>query len=414
MRLAVIGAGISGLVAAYLLSPEHEVTVFEANPHPGGHSRTVEVPVNGRTYPVDTGFVVFNETTYPNFVKLLRRLGVSWQPANMSFSITNAQTGMEFGFRTLNGLFAQRRNLVRPAFYRLLFDIWRFRRESGELANDRTFAITLGNYLAAKQYSRPFIEDFIIPLGSSIWSADPRIFQDFPARYFAEFFQRHRFLNLRHKVKWQTIQGGSRRYVERLVQSFKERLRLNCPVYWVKRQEDFVEVKPRHGEPERFDQVIIAAHSDQALALLTDASALEREILSTFPYQENSTVLHTDVSLMPARRAAWASWNYYLPPGMPEQVTVTYHMNRLQSLDAPVEFLVTLNRDREVDRQKIITRLIYHHPVYTQQAPQAQPRWPEINGVNRTYFCGAYWGYGFHEDGVVSALNVCRHFGVGL
>jgi predicted NAD/FAD-binding protein len=414
MRLAVIGAGISGLVAAYLLSPEHEVTVFEANPHPGGHSQTVEVPVDGRVYPVDTGFVVFNETTYPNFVKLLRRLGVSWQPANMSFSITNAQTGVEFGFRTLNGLLAQRRNLMRPAFYRLLFDIWRFRRESGELAQDETFAITLGHYLAAKKYSRPFIEDFIIPLGSSIWSANPRTFQNFPARYFAEFFQRHRFLNLRHKVRWQTIRGGSRRYVERLVQPFKEWLRLDCPVAWVKRQEDFVEVKPRQGEPERFDQVIIAAHSDQALALLADASDLEREILSTFPYQENSTVLHTDAALMPTRRAAWASWNYYLPPGPLDQVTVTYHMNRLQSLDAPVEFLVTLNRNREVDPPKIIERLIYHHPVYTQQTPRAQTRWPEINGVNRTYFCGAYWGYGFHEDGVVSALNVCRHFGVGL
>jgi len=414
MRLAVIGAGISGLVAAYLLSPEHEVTVFEANRHLGGHSHTVEVTVDGRAYPVDTGFVVFNEITYPNFVKLLRRLGVSWQPANMSFSITNAQTGMEFGFRTLNGLFAQRRNLVRPAFYRLLLDIWRFRRESVELSQDKTFANTLGHYLALKKYSRPFVEDFIIPLGSAIWSADPRTLHNFPARYFAEFFQRHRFLNLRHKVRWQTIRGGSRQYVEPLVRPFKDRVRLNCPVAEVKRQRDFVEVKPRQGEPERFDRVIIAGHSDQALAMLVDASASEREILSTFPYQENSTVFHSDVSLMPARRAAWASWNYYLAADSPEQVTVTYHMNRLQSLDAPVDFLVTLNRDREVDPQKIIKHLTYHHPVYTQQAPIAQQRWPEINGVNRTYFCGAYWGYGFHEDGVVSALNVCRHFGVGL
>jgi uncharacterized protein len=414
MRLAVIGAGISGLVAAYLLSPEHEVTVFEANHYPGGHSHTLELALDGRVYPVDTGFVVFNQTTYPNFVKLLERLGVSWQPANMSFSITNAQTGREFGFRTLNGLLAQRGNLARPAFYRLLFDIWRFRRESGELVGDETFDITLGDYLANKRYSRPFVEDFIIPLGSSIWSASPRTFQNFPARYFAEFFQRHRFLNLRHKVRWQTIRGGSRRYVESLVQSFKERLRLDCPIAWVKRQRDFVEVKPREGEPERFDQVIIAAHSDQALALLADASGLERDLLSTFPYQENSTVLHTDAALMPTRRAAWASWNYYLPPGPSDQVTVTYHMNRLQSLDAPVEFLVTLNRDQEVEPHKIIQRLVYHHPVYTRQAPRTQTRWPEINGVNRTYFCGAYWGSGFHEDGVVSALNVCRHFGVDL
>ncbi len=414
MRLAVIGAGISGLVTAYLLFPKHEITVFEANGHLGGHSYTLEVTAGSRSYPVDTGFVVFNETTYPNFVKLLKRLGVTWQPANMSFSITNAQTGLEFGFRRINGLFAQRRNLVRPSFYRLLYDIWRFRRESGELSRDEAFTITLGRYLADKHYSRPFVEDFIIPLGSAIWSADPRTFQDFPARYFAEFFRRHRFLNLRHRVKWQTVQGGSRQYVERLIRPFKDRVRLNCPVSEVKRQQDRVEVKPRQGEPERFDQVIIAAHSDQALAMLSDASEEEKEILGTFPYQENSTVLHTDMGLMPARRAAWASWNYYLPAGSPERVTVTYHMNRLQSLDAPEEFLVTLNRDREVDPAKIIKHLVYHHPVYTWQAPQAQHRWPEINGINRTYFCGAYWGYGFHEDGVVSALNVCRHFGVGL
>jgi predicted NAD/FAD-binding protein len=414
MRLAVIGAGISGLVAAYLLSPEHEVTVFEANGHLGGHSRTLDVTVGSHTYPVDTGFVVFNETTYPNFVKLLKRLGISWQPANMSFSISNAQTGLEFGFRTVSGLFAQRRNLVRPSFYRMLYDIWRFRRESGELSRDEAFTITLGRYLAEKKYSRPFVEDFIVPLGSAIWSADPRTFQNFPARYFAEFFQRHRFLNLRHKVRWQTIQGGSRRYVERLVQPFKGRTRLNYPVAEVKRQRDFVEVKSRQGEPERFDQVIIASHSDQALAMLSDVSAQEREILGTFPYQENSAVLHTDVGLMPARRAAWASWNYSLPAGPPERVTVTYHMNRLQSLDAPVEFLVTLNRDNEINPENIIKRLTYHHPLYNQQAPQAQQRWLEINGVNRTYFCGAYWGYGFHEDGVVSALKVCRHFGVAL
>jgi predicted NAD/FAD-binding protein len=238
MRLAVIGAGISGLVAAYLLSSEHEVIVFEAKGHLGGHSRTVDVTVGSLTYPVDTGFVVFNETTYPNFVKLLKRLGISWQPANMSFSISNAQTGLEFGFRTVNSLFTQRRNLVRPSFYRMLYDIWRFRRESGELFRDEAFAITLGHFLAEKKYSRPFIEDFIIPLGSAIWSADPRTFQNFPARYFAEFFQRHRFLNLRHKVKWQTIRGGSRQYVERLVQPFKGRARLNCPVAEVKRQRD--------------------------------------------------------------------------------------------------------------------------------------------------------------------------------
>ncbi|MFP3868852.1 MAG: NAD(P)/FAD-dependent oxidoreductase [Desulfobacteraceae bacterium] len=414
MRLAVIGVGISGLVAAYLLSPEHEVTVFEANHYLNGHSHTVDVPSGGLTYPVDTGFIVFNETTYPNFVKLLKRLGVDWQPANMSFSITNARTGLEYGFRNLNGLFAQRRNLVSLRFYRMLMDIWRFRRGLESLAPDKDYALEIGSYLKQKKYSSGFGEDFLLPLGSALWSSDPRQIQKFPARYLMEFFQRHRFLNLGRKIRWQTIRGGSRQYVERIVRPFQEGIRPNCPVAWVKRHQDFVEVKPRQGETERFDRVIIATHSDQALALLADPSDPEHEILRTFAYQPNSTVLHTDVGLMPTRRAAWTSWNYYLAATPPDRVTVTYHLNRLQSLAAPDEFLVTLNRDQDIMTDKIIGQMAYHHPIFTRQATLTQRRREEINGVNRTYFCGAYWGYGFHEDGVVSALKVCRRFGVSL
>ncbi len=414
MRIAIIGTGIAGMVTAYLLAPDHDLTVFEANDYIGGHTNTVEVALGSLSYPVDTGFIVFNETTYPNFVTLLKRLGVPWQAANMSFSVHNAATGLEYGFRTLNGLFAQRRNLWRPSFYRLLWDIGRFRRESRELQGDEAYSLGLGEYLTQKGYSPVFIQDFLLPLGSALWSADPQELPQFPARTFADFFQRHRFLNLVRKIKWQVIRGGSRRYVEVLTASFRDRVRLNCPVSWIKRGLEGVEVKPQGGESEHFDRVVIATHSDQALGLLADPTEGEREILGFFPYQENSTVLHTDVTLLPQRRAAWASWNYYIPPVPQERATVTYHMNRLQNLSAPVEFCVTLNRDRDIDPAAIIKKIVYHHPVYRRQAPLAQKRWPEINGVRNTYFCGAYWGNGFHEDGVVSALAVCRDFGKTL
>ena len=414
MRIAVIGMGIAGMVAAHLLAEEHDLVVFEANDYVGGHTNTIPVHLGAHTYPVDTGFIVFNEVTYPNFVTLLKRLGIPWQPTNMSFSVQNAATGLEYGFRTLNGLFAQRRNVWRPAFFRLLWDIWRFQRECRELQGDEHYLIGLGEYLAKKNYSPAFIQEFLLPLGSALWSADAKGLLDFPARYFADFSLRHRYLQVFRRIKWQVIQGGSSNYIPALTASYRDRVRRGCPVAWIKRHADGVEVKPCRGEAEHFDRVVIAAHSDQALNLLADPSDREREILGAFPYQENSTVLHTDASLLPRRRAAWASWNYYLPPGPHEKATLTYHMNRLQSLAAPVEFCVTLNRDRDIDPARIIKKITYHHPVYRRQAPVAQQRWPEINGVNRTYFCGAYWGYGFHEDGVVSALKVCREFGKTL
>jgi predicted NAD/FAD-binding protein len=414
MRVAIIGTGIAGMTAAYLLAAEHDLVVFEANDYLGGHTNTIPVSQGGRTYPLDTGFIVFNETTYPHFVKLLRRLQVPWQPANMSFSVQEAATGLEFGFRSPRGIFAQPQNLWRPSFLRMLWDIWRFRQKSAELERDEDYQISLGEYLAGRGYSKAFAQHFLVPLGSALWSADPRDLDDFPARYLAEYFQRHRFLNLTRKIKWQVIQGGSHNYVEPLTRPYRDRVRLNSPVAWVKRHPDFVEVKPRRGEPERFDRVILATHSDQALGLLADPSEGERHILGAFPYQENSTILHTDATLLPRRRAAWASWNYYVPPRPQDRATLTYHLNRLQSLTAPLEFCLTLNRDRDIDPARVLKRIVYHHPVYRRQAPLAQKRWPEINGVNRTYFCGAYWGSGFHEDGVVSALNVCREFGKTL
>jgi uncharacterized protein len=414
MRIAVIGSGISGLVAAYLLSPEHEITVFEANDYIGGHTHTIDVVIAGKTYAVDTGFIVFNTKTYPNFTRLLRKLDVPWQPSSMSFSLHCKKTGLVFSPSSLNSLFAQRGNLLRPSFYRMILDALRFRRNSLALLDKKDDHITLENYLERHQYSRFFRNNFIIPMGSAIWSSDPYKFRNFPARYFVEFFYNHGILNIRNQPQWLVIKGGSRQYVKPLVRAFKDRIRTNTPIASVRRMSDRVEIMQANGENESFDQVIIATHSDQALAMLSDPSEAERRILGSIPYQENETVLHTDTSVLPPQRSAWASWNYYNPPEKVGRVAVTYDMNILQNLKADVEFCVTLNWPGRLDPAKVYRKLVYHHPIYDPEGLKARKCHAEINGFHRTYFCGAYWGYGFHEDGVNSALEVCRYFGRNL
>ncbi len=411
MRIAVIGSGISGLTAAYLLSPEHDVTVFEANDYIGGHTHTVDVFASGGPYAVDTGFIVFNTRTYPNFTRLLKKLEVPWQPSCMSFSLQCRQTGLVFSPSSLNALFAQRINLLRPAFYRMLLDAVRFRRKSLFLLERRDDFTTLNDYLTNHKFSLWFINHFIIPMGSAIWSSDPEKFRDFPARYFAEFFFNHGILNVRNQPQWLVIKGGSRQYVKALIRGFKDRIRTGTPVLSVRRKPDRVEVVSAGGGTETFDQVIIAAHSDQALAMLSDPSDPERNILGNIAYQKNDTVLHTDTCVLPPQKSAWASWNYCSPPEKLGRVAVTYNMNMLQSLKADENFCVTLNWAGAIDPKKILRKFVYHHPVYDPGGLEARKRRAEINGVNRTYFCGAYWGYGFHEDGVNSALEVCRHFG---
>ena len=414
MRIAVIGTGIAGMVAAYLLSEDHELAVFEAADYVGGHTNTVDVSLNGQSYAVDTGFIVFNEKTYPNFVKLMKRLGVAWKPSNMSFSVQCKKTGLEFCPSSLNSLFIQRKNLLRPSFYRMMLDIFRFRRESDELLNSDDYTLTLENFLAAKKFSRPFIENFIIPMGAAVWSADPVKFNEFPALYFAQFFKNHGFLNVRNQPQWQVIKGGSRQYIKPITERFRDQIHLNCAVKAIRRHPDHVEVQAENNPAERFDQVVIATHSDQALAMLADPSGPEEEILGSIPYQDNQAVLHSDESILPSKKAAWASWNYHIPKEELGRVAVTYDMNILQSLGAPVEYCVTLNLPGAADPSKKIKEMRYHHPVYNPKSLAARNRHPEINGVNRTYFCGAYWGYGFHEDGVNSALEVAKHFGKSL
>ncbi|MDX1708614.1 MAG: FAD-dependent oxidoreductase [Desulfobacterales bacterium] len=414
MRIAVIGTGIAGMVAAYLLSDEHELVVYEAEDYVGGHTNTIDVSRNGASYAVDTGFIVFNEKTYPNFVKLMKRLGVAWKPSNMSFSVQCKKTGLEFSPSSFNSLFIQRKNLLRPAFYRMVLDIFRFRRESEELLKGDDYTLTLKNFLAEKGFSKLFIEHFIMPMGGAIWSADPVKFNEFPALYFAQFFKNHGFLNIRNQPQWQVIAGGSRQYVKPITAGYRDQIRLNCPVKSIQRHPDHVEIQAENSPTERFDQVVIAAHSDQALAMLQDPSDSEKEILGVIPYQDNHAVLHSDESILPSKKAAWASWNYHIPQTELGRVALTYDMNILQSLNAPVEYCVTLNLPHTVDSAEKIKEMHYHHPVYNPKSLAARNRHQEINGVNRTYFCGAYWGYGFHEDGVKSALVVGKHFGKSL
>lgn len=418
VKIAVVGTGIAGMVVAYLLNQEHDITVFEANDYIGGHTNTIDVEQDGATHAVDTGFIVYNDWTYPNFIKLLAGLGVASQPSSMSFSVRDEASGLEYNGTTINQLFAQRRNLFRPSFYRMVFDILRFNREAKDLLETADDTMTLHDYLAANRYSVEFVKQYIIPMGAAIWSANPEQMREFPVRYFVQFFNNHGMLSVDNRPQWRVIKGGSKQYVNALTRPYRSRIRLRSPVRSIKRFPGHVEVTAQHQnqptESLRFDQVVMATHSDQALALLADPTDMEREVLGAIRYQENEAVLHTDRSLLPKRRLAWAGWNYHLSGKTTNRVAVTYHMNTLQNLRASREYCVTLNRTDAINPASIIKRITYHHPVYTREAVAAQRRHEDINGVRRTYYCGAYWSYGFHEDGVKSALAVCRHFGKGL
>lgn len=409
MKIAIIGTGIAGNVVAHHLHREHDITLFEAADHVGGHTHTHTVELDDEAHQVDTGFIVFNERTYPNFVELLAELGVESQPSCMSFSVRSERSGLEYNGTSLNTLFAQRRNLLRPSFYRMIRDILRFNRESLKLLAGGN-EVALGEYLHANGYSRELIDDYLIPMGAAIWSTDPARMLGFPARYFVRFLHNHGLLSINDRPTWRVIKGGSARYVEKLTAPFRDRIRLRTPVDYVRRLPDRVLIKARGMEPEFYDHVFFACHSDQAQRLLADGTPLEREVLSAVPYQENEVVLHTDTALLPRTRRAWAAWNYHVLREDTGRVALTYNMNILQGLKGRHTFCVTLNRTELVDPARIIKRLVYHHPLYTPASVAAQRRQHEVNGVNRTYFCGAYWRFGFHEDGVVSALNALRHF----
>ena len=408
MRIAIIGTGIAGNVASYHLNRQHDITVFEANDYIGGHTHTHEISHNGLSYQVDTGFIVFNHKTYPNFINLLAELGVEQQLSTMSFGVRCEKTGLEYMGSSLNSLFAQRRNLLRPSFWKMIIEILRFNKEGRRLVVDDIDDITLGEYLQRGNYSKGFIDYYLIPMAAAVWSADMQIMYQFPARYLIRFFQNHGLLNVNDRPDWFVIKGGSKTYAKALTEPFRDKVRLAAPVQSIRRADDGVFLTSRFGE-EKFDAVFIASHSDQALALLADPTETELEVLGAIKYQSNEVLLHTDESVLPTSRRAWAAWNYHLLAGDQTRVPVTYNMNILQGFDCPEQFCVTLNNSDAIDPIKVLKRIHYHHPIYTPESVAAQARHAEVN-KGRTFYCGAYWRYGFHEDGVVSALEALIHF----
>jgi predicted NAD/FAD-binding protein len=414
VKIAVIGAGISGLVAAHQAHRAgHDVHVFEAGAYAGGHTNTIRVDEPDATLDVDTGFIVFNDRNYPNFERLLGQLGVAGQPSDMSFGVGDEQGDFEYASTSPNALFAKRAHLASPAFHRMVLDVRRFQREARALlASDAD--PSLAEWLERQRFSEGFVERLIVPQAAAVWSADPRQMWTFPARFLIEFFNNHGMFELRDRPRWRVVKGGSKRYVEALTAPFADRIRLRTPVGAVVRDDAGGSVTV---DGERFDHVVLATHADTTLEILgADATALERELLSAFPYAPNEAVLHHDRRLLPRRRRAWASWNYHLLDPAPAKPTVTYHMNRLQSLrGARRQWCVTLNRTEAIDPEAIVRTIAYAHPVFTQEGMRAQGRVAEISGGrSRTHFAGAYWGWGFHEDGVVSGLRVARELGIDV
>ena len=407
-RIAIIGTGIAGNVTAYHLNKSHDITVYEANDYIGGHTHTHEIHMGSEKHQIDTGFIVFNRKTYPNFINLLSKLGVSYQKSDMSFSVACEKTGLEYNGTTLNTLFAQRRNILRPSFHRMIQDILRFNKQSAELLANNDH-ILLGNYLSENNYSSQFINHYIIPMGSAIWSMSDEQMMSFPAAFFVRFFTNHGMLSVNDRPQWYVIHNGSKSYLDALTSSYKSRIRTNAAVTEIERDQDKVIVRTSDSE-QAFDYVFNACHSDQAYKQLKSPNKIENETIGLMEYQPNEVVLHTDSNLMPKRKLAWAAWNYHLLKEQSDRSTLTYNMNILQSLKSDYTFCVTLNNTARIAPEKILKRLNYDHPLFTQASVNAQSRHREVNGSNRIYYCGAYWRFGFHEDGVVSALTALNHF----
>ena len=408
MKVAVIGSGISGNVAAYHLNKHHKITVYEANDYIGGHTHTHDINHQGKHFSVDTGFIVFNHKTYPNFIALLKELGVEEQLSTMSFGVKCEKTGLEYMGSTINSLFAQRRNIFRPSFWRMILDILRFNREATQLLEQSSDEISLGDYLKREKYSQVFINYYLVPMAAAVWSADLKLMFEFPARYLVRFFHNHGLLSVNDRPGWYVVKGGSKTYAQALTRPFKDCIKLSTPVTRVERLDKGVRVISAEGE-ETYDAVFFACHSDEALRMIHNPTDAEQQVLGAIKYQDNEVLLHTDDSVLPKRKSAWAAWNYHLLDGDQSRVPVTYNMNILQGLDCSDQFCVTLNNSDVIDKDKVLKRLNYHHPIYTRESVAAQARHAEIN-TDKFYFCGAYWRYGFHEDGVVSALNAVKQF----
>ena len=414
-KIAIIGSGISGLTCAYLLHRNHKVTIFEANDYIGGHTNTVEVNHAGQTHQVDTGFIVSNERNYDNFFKLMSRLDVSLQPTEMSFSVRNDKLNLEYNGHNLNTLFSQRRNFFRPKFYQLVLDILKFNKAAKAfIENNHSEPLKLSDFIAVHKLSDTFKNNYLLPMVAAIWSCSLQQAEEFPIEFFVKFFHHHGLLDIKNRPQWYVIKDGSKTYVKPLITPFEDRIKLNCPVNQVSRKESSIEIRHAGGADE-FDQVIFACHSDQALNLIEEPAAVEKDILSGLSYQENDVILHCDDTLMPERKLAWASWNFLAGERSANQPPiVTYCMNILQSIKSELPLLVSLNARHKIDPEKILRELKYSHPVYSYQAIKSQSRRSEICGTNRFHYCGAYWYSGFHEDGVKSALDVAARFGEEL
>ena len=413
MRIAVVGSGIAGMASAWLLSRKHDVTLFEAGNHFGGHTHTHDVVQQGQNYRIDSGFIVHNPAHYPLLTRLFDQIGVQSQPTTMSFSVHNEASGLEYNASTLNSLFCQRRNLCSPRFIRMVRDLTRFYREAPMLLDSPGEGPTLGDYLAQHRYGDAFRDEHLVPMASALWSSPAAQILRYPARYLVQFMANHQMLQITDRPQWRVVRSGSSNYVHALRARWPVNERLNCAVRSIRRDAAGATLESAAGT-EHFDQLVLACHSDQALALLRDADDREHAILGAMPYQANDTVLHTDSSVLPRRRQAWAAWNSWLPRDPREACTVSYCMNLLQDIESPEPFVVTLNRTAAIDPDKVLARMRYHHPLYSHASVAAQKRKVEIQGKRRTWFAGAYWGWGFHEDGMRSAVEVAAALGVRL
>ena len=412
MKIAIIGSGISGLTAAYLLNRKHDVTIFEANDYIGGHTHTHKVNIDGKKYSVDTGFIVYNERTYPNFIKLLDLLNVERQLSTMGFSVKSISKDYEYAGESLNSLFAKRSNIFRFGFLRMLYEMYHFGKKADSSGIGLDASVTLGDYLKKEKYSGEFINYFIIPMGAAIWSTPANKVLNMPAYFFIKFFYNHGMLETINRPNWWVIKNGSSEYIKKIIRGFENKINLSTPVKTVARKNEGIEIQlAKKEETLKFDSVIFATHSDQALEMLENPTDTEKDILSSIPYQKNEVLLHTDISVLPRRKLSWASWNYQLDSDPALPVVLTYNMNILQSINCKETLCVTLNDHNSVDETKILKKITYHHPLFNVKSIESQKRKSEISGVNNTHYCGAYWRNGFHEDGVVSALDVCKDFG---
>ena len=414
-RIAVIGSGISGLAAAFYLSRKHDVFLFEKEARLGGHTHTVTIESSAGPLGIDTGFIVHNDRTYPNLVRLLADLNISTQPSNMSFSVTSRETGFEYSSRGFRGYFAQRSNIFNPSHYRLLLEIMRFNREAPKiLSRQDAENLTLGEFIESGKYSAHFTDSYLYPLASAVWSTSMDCIRLFPAVTLIRFFDNHGMLGVNTHPKWKVLRGGSNSYIEPITAPYREKIFTAVDIISVARSESGVTLRFAGRPAMDFDEVVFACHGDQILPLLEAPADTERDVLSNFTTSGNEVWLHTDGSILPRRHWAQASWNYHLEPRARNSAMLTYNMNRLQSLAVKERYCVTLNADGSIDPSKVLRKLVYHHPLYTRAAIRAQARWAEISGKNRTHYCGAYWYYGFHEDGLNSARCVAISLGINL